>query len=349
MAFGSLFSNVVSKLFGDAPAARPGTVEPELVKIATEAIVETVDPRLRVVSGYQRKIEPGVIRTILHMRELAKDLPHQPIELSRGAWGADQQLNAFFATAADVPVALGRSAPLRAYFESPVNAGAAEAYALLGMLKIERALFAPALVDGVLRHDVAQTTISFSNHTVIAPAPDIMACRREVGMLIFKRLAALALERITSLGERATELEQRKAMLGARLRLLNLKRGGIEQMAGGADESAAIASIERELKAAVGEFAETRTRLATLATRLEHVNAILNAPADYVNLARIDVRVNKMGFKVAADSGEAATDLKLSELAIGDGLKAVIALVRCQRAELPAKESLTAKAAREMF
>jgi hypothetical protein len=169
------FLNVASKLFGAAPAGRAGTVEPELVKIAAEAIVEAVDPRLRVVSGYQRKIETGVVRTILHMRELAKELPHEPIELSRDAWGADQQLNAFFATAADVPATLGRSAPLRAYFESPVNAGAADAYALLGMLKIEREVFAPALVDGVLRHDVAQTTVSFSNHTLIAPAPDVMA------------------------------------------------------------------------------------------------------------------------------------------------------------------------------
>src|SRR5258705_1130298 len=270
MAFGTLFSSVASKLFGDAPAGRPGRVEPELVKIATEAIVQAVDPRLRVVAGYQRKIEPGVIRTIAHLREMAKELPHQPIELSRGAWGTDHQLNAFFATAADVPIALGRSAQLRAYFESPVNPGAADAFALLGMRKIEREVFAPALVDGVLRHDVAQTTVCFSNHTLIAPARDIMACRREVGMLIFNRLAALALPRITSLGERATELEQRKAMLGARLRLLNLKREGIEQLAGGTDESAQIASIERELKATADEFVEAKTRLSTLTTRLEH-------------------------------------------------------------------------------
>ncbi len=349
MAFGSLFLNVASKLFGAAPAGRAGTVEPELVKIAAEAIVEAVDPRLRGVSGYQRKIETGVVRTILHMRELAKELPHEPIELSRDAWGADQQLNAFFATAADVPATLGRSALLRAYFESPVNAGAADAYALLGMLKIEREVFAPALVDGVLRHDVAQTTVSFSNHTLIAPAPDVMVCRREVGVLIFKRLAALALARIISLGERATELEQRKAMLGARLRLLNLKRDGIEQVAGGGDESAEIASIERELKSTGDEFAETRTRLATLNTRLEHVNAIFNSPADYVSLARVDLRVNKMGFKAAQESTETVSDLKLSELSIGDGLKAVIAFVRCQRADMPPRESLLAKAAREML
>jgi len=348
MDFGALFSSVASKVFGGTSAGS-AKVEPELVHIATEAIVEAVDPRVRVISGYQRKIEPGVVRTILHMRELAKELPHQPIELSRAAWGGDPQLNAFFATAADVPAALGRSAQLRAYFESPANVGAAHVYALLGMLKIEREVFAPALVDGVLRHDVAQTTVSFTNHALVAPAPDVMACRREVGVLIFKRLAALALERITSLGERATELEQRKAMIGARLRLLKLKREGIEQVAGGGDESAEIASIERELKATADEFSETRVRLATLNTRLEHVNAIFNVPADYVSLEKIDLCVNKMGFKLAAGSSEPASNLKLSVLSIGDGLKAVIAFVRCQRADMPPRESMLAKVAREML
>jgi hypothetical protein len=52
---------------------------------------------------------------------------------------------------------------------------------------------------------------------------------------------------------------------------------------------------------------------------------------------------------VAADSGDPATELKLSELSIGDGLRAVIAFVRCQRAEMPQRESLLAKAAREML
>jgi len=346
MAFTNLFSNVASKLFGAAPAGDTGKVEPELVQMAVESIVDAVDPRLRVVSGYQGKIAPAVTRTIVHMRTLARDLP-EPIALSRAAWGTDPLLNAMFATADDVPAVLGRSDELRTFFDAAGNAAAAEACALLGMLKVERNVLAPAIVDDVLRQDVAQTTVSFSRHTLIAPAADFMACRREVGVRILKRLAALALERITALGERATELEQRKAILGAKLRMLNLKRGGLEEAVGvPGDIGAEIAALERELKATVDNYVETRASLSTLEARLEQVNAIFGAPAQHVNLARVELRVSKTGFKVAAGSSEPAADLKLSELSIGDGLTAIIALVRCQRAELPPKETLSARAAR---
>ena len=345
MAAGSFFSAVAAKLFGAAPDAG-AKVEPELVELAIEAVIDTVDPRLRTVSGYRKKLAPAAAATIRHLRSIAPQLP-PALELSRSAWASDSTINALFATADDVRSALGRSPALRAYFES--NPAADEVYALLGMLKVERNVFAPALVDGQLRHDVAQTTVSFSNHKLVAPAPDFPACRREVGMLILQRLATLALERITALGERATALEQRKAVLAARLRLLNLRKDGLEQLAAPADESAEAARIEQELKATADEVIETKTQLATLATRIDHVNAVLNAPADNVNLASLELRVNKTGFKLAADSEDTGAALKLTELAIGNGAKIIIAFVRCGRAEMPPKESLAARAAREVL
>ena len=202
------------------------------MQLAVEAIVDAVDPRLRGVSRYQSKIAPGAERTIAHLRALARELP-EPIEFSRAAWSSDPLLNAFFATAADLPALLGRSEELRAFFAAPANAAVTEVHALLGMLKTERNVFAPAFVNGALQQDVAQTTVSFDKHRLFAPAAELLDCRRQVGMLILRRLAVLALERITALGERATELEQRKAVLGSRLRMLSLRRNGIDAIAGG--------------------------------------------------------------------------------------------------------------------
>jgi len=347
MPFATLFSNVAAKLFGAPAAGGTDKVEPELVKLAVEAVVDAVDPRLRVVSAYHRKIAPGVERTIRHMQAIARELP-APIELARAAWASDPLLNALFANASEVPAVLGRSKELRTLFETPANAASAEAYALLGALKEERSVFAPALVDGQLQQDVAQTTVSFAKHRLFAPATEFIACRREVGVLIFRRLAGLALERIAALGERATGLEQRKAMLGARLRMLNLRRGGIQDIASGApDPGAEIAAIEREVKATVDDYVEAKASVATLESRFDHVNAIFNAPADYVSLAREALRVDKMGFKTAAGSSAPVSDLVLSELSIGEGLTIVIAFVRCRRAEVPPRESLSARAARD--
>jgi len=347
--FATLFSNVASRLFSAAPPGGAGTVEPELVQLAVEEIVNAVDPRLRTLSRYRSKIAPGAERTIAHLRSLGSALPAS-IELSRAAWSADPLLNAFFATASDVPELLGRSEELRTFFAAPANASAMEVHALLGMLKTERSVFAPAIVNGALRQDVAQTTVSFAKHRLFAPAADVLDCRRQVGMLILRRMAELALERITALGESAVDLEQRKAMLGSRLRMLNLRRKGIEEIAGSAGEvSAEIALIEGELKATVDDYVEAKASLATLDSRIEHINAIFNAPADNVSLARTELRVNQMGYKLAEASGEQVSPLVLSELSIGSGLRIVIAFVRCPRVELPPREDLIARAAQELL
>lgn len=343
----NFFSAIAAKIFGDSASAG-STVEPELVELAVEAVIDTVDPRLRAVADYRKKLAGGAAATILHLRQLARLLP-APMELTRALWRTDPHLNAMFATADHVPAALGGSPELRNWFEA--NPAANEAYALLGMLMTERTVFAPALVDGQLRHDVRQTTVSFSKHKLLAPAADAATCRREVGTLIFKRLAAIALERITQLGERATALEQRKAMLSSRLRLLQLKRDGIEQLAGaGAGaETAEIERIEAELGKTAEETMATKAQLATFAARLEQVNAVLQAPADNVNAVQVVMRVNRMGYKIEAGSSEPGAELRLTELTLGDGLKIIIAFVRCLRADLPPKESLIAKAAREML
>ncbi|HTP62203.1 MAG TPA: hypothetical protein VMJ14_08980 [Burkholderiales bacterium] len=349
MPFATLFSNVAARLFGAMPTGGAGTAEPELVRVAVEEIVNAVDPRLRTVSRYQSKIAPGAERTIAYLRALGSSLP-APIELSRAAWSTDPLLNAYFATAGDLSALLGRCEELRTFFAAPANAPTMEAHALLGMLKTERSVFAPAIVNGALQQDVAQTTVSFGKHRLLAPAVDALECRRQVGMLILRRLAGLALERITALGERAVDLEQRKAMLGSRLRMLSLRRNGIEEIAGGAgDASAEIASIEGELKATVDDYVEVKASLATLDTHIEHVNAIFNAPANCVSLARTELRVDQMGYKIAQAPGEQAPPLVLSELSIGSGLTIVIAFVRCPRAELPPREDLIARAARELL
>jgi len=85
--FATLFSIVASKLLAVPPAGGTRAVEPELVQMEVEDIVDAVDPRLRVVSGNQRKIALGVARTSTPLQALARDLS-EPIMLSCDVfWG----------------------------------------------------------------------------------------------------------------------------------------------------------------------------------------------------------------------------------------------------------------------
>ena len=290
-----------------------------LIGEAVDAIVDAVEPKVRMHSRYRQKLEPCVRASIAYLRGLART-PLEPIELSRAAWAKDPRVNAFFATADDVPAVLGRSPELQEFF---AHSDAQEAYALLGMRKTEK-------------REETRTLVSFSDHRIVAPAATLATARRELGRRILLRLAQAALVRIVAVDEKATALESHKAYLGARLRLLRVS------------EDKDTGDIERELKKTVDEFIEAKGSLATLDGYVGHIDEVFSHPERHVALARTALRVDRLGVKAEADATGPVNDLALAELSIGSDLHAVIAVVRCPRAEMPSREQLIAQAERSL-
>lgn len=341
-----MFERIAAALFGARAVSATTEADAQLVAEAIEAVVDAVEPRIRHRARYQQKLEGCVRRTISHLRDLAR-VPLEPIRLTRAAWGTDPCVNAFFATAGDVVECLGRSRELRAFFSDPANHGVEEAFGLLGMKMVEKTVFAPQLQGDAVRHDVAQVTVSFADHRLIAPAATPAATRVEVGRRIIQRLAQEALARIVAVDMHAVELQERKAYLGARLRMLKLAQDGMEGLVG--DPSTVAHEIERtesELGQTVASYIEAKGSLATLDGYIGHVEAVLGHPERHVTLRRTPLTVDRMGFKVADDASGPVNAIDVVELAIGTELKAVIAIVCCPRAELPPEVSRLAQGER---
>jgi hypothetical protein len=150
-------------LFGGGEQSADDAAERQLVADVTELVVEAVAPRVRFRPRYQEKLEGCVRKSIAHLRSIGRERL-EPILLVRAAWHDDPRLNAFFATADDVPACLGRSRELRAFFEDPSNHEVQEAYALLGMKKEERTVLGMELQGDSVRQGVAQVAVSFSEH-----------------------------------------------------------------------------------------------------------------------------------------------------------------------------------------
>jgi hypothetical protein len=341
----SLFERVAIALFG-GPAPADDAAERQLVDDIIELVVEAVEPRVRFHARYRQKLEGCIRSSIGYLRSIGRE-GLEPVLLARAAWIDDPRLNAFFATADEVRACLGRSRELRAFFEDPSNHDIQEAYALLGMKKEERTVFGAQFEDETLKHDVAQVSVSFSGHRLVAPFATLAATRLEIGRRIIQRLAQVALSRIVALDMKATELEQHKAYLGARLRLLNLARDGME---GIVKDPATIAgdmkAVERELKETVDGYIEAKSSLATLDGYIKHIEEVFSHPEQHVSLTHTPLRVSRMGVKVDDASSGPVNELTLTELSIGEGFRGAIAVVRCPRSELPPKEDLVAKAER---
>ena len=341
----SLFDRVTAALFGGSASPEDAT-ERQLIADMTELVVEAVEPRVRFHGGYEGKLEGCVRASIAHLRAIGRQ-QLDPILLARAAWNDDPRLSAFFATVDDIPACLGRSNELRAFLENPSNREIGEVYALLAMKKEERTVFAAQLEGDVVRHDVAQTNVNFSQHTLIAPTATLAATRLEVGKRIIKRLAQVALSRIVALDMKATELNEHKAYLGARLRLLNLARDGMEGIVKDpATAKEEIKTLERELKETVDGYIEAKTSLTTLQGYINHIDDVFSHPEQHVTFTNTPLRLSRMGTKVNDASSGPVNELTLAELSIGEDLRIAIAIARCPRSEVPPKEDLIAKAER---
>lgn len=345
MALSALFDRVTSALFG-RQAAGDDAIQPQLVADMIELVVEVVEPRIKFRTRYQDKLEGCMRTTIAHLRSLGRE-PLEPVLLSRAAWSDDPRVNAFFATKDDVPACLGRSRELRGLFEDPANQTVEEAYALLGMKREERTVLGAQWAGETVKQDVAQVTVSFTGHRLVAISATLEATRLDIGRRIIQRIAQIALSRIVALDMKATELQEHKAYLGARMRLLNLARDGME---GVVKDPATIdeqmAAVQRELKQTVDGYIEAKASLATLDGYIKHIEDVFSQPAQHVALAYVPLRLSRLGVKVDQTFAGPVNEFDLAELSIGENLRAAIAIVRCPRGELPPREDLLANAAR---
>jgi len=316
-----------------------------LVAELGEAVVDVVEPKMRADSRYARKVNTSMRATLTYLRSLGRQLD-PPIALRRAEWRDDPRLNAFFATADDIAATMGRCKDLRRFFAAPEHAGADEAHALLVMKKVERQTFGPAFVDGQLRQDVPQTTVSFSESRIAGPAATEQEVRIALGKRIVHLLAQVTLSRIVSLDERATGLQEHKGYLAARVRILELARDGMQ---GIVEDPATIDSklvqARAELKTATDQYIESKSALATLDGYFAQIDAVFGRPEEHLQLVREELCLTRMGVRVAAGSEEAANTIAISHVTLGPDQR-VIALVTCPRAEMPPEEDLVAKAAR---
>ncbi|HSD59350.1 MAG TPA: hypothetical protein VLC55_00660 [Burkholderiales bacterium] len=339
-----------AKLFGAGDEAPGGEDLPERIRAAipetVDFIVDTIDPRLRLVPDYQEKLGAGVARTVKYLRSLVPE-PPPPIDLSKKAWSADARLNAFFAAAADVPLVMGRSKELRGFFDDLANAGIEEAVALLAMELREQNVLGVAMEGGQLKHDVAQTTVSFADHRIVMPAASHADMRFELGKRILRGLTQIALKRIETIQARQQDLEETRGRLATKLRVLRGRPAGLESLAEDPDtHKSEIEALEQQLEQAKADLGGAKASLATLDGYMEQINEVLNNPERHVRLELLQLRLNRMGIKVAEGSQEPASDLELARVSVGPDLTRVVAAVKCARDDMPPREDLLAQAER---
>lgn len=318
--------------------------DPELV--ALTARVTALNPRLRLVSHYEKRLAPRLGTALEAIRATVAGLPATR-EASEAAWDSDPHIHAYFGTAADVVRAFSRSPELREFFDrAPFSE---HAYAVLGMAMNERRTLGVALEGDVMRSDVPQTLVSFSDYQVRICAESDAALRAEIVLRMLDQLAIEAMAQFAAGKGRRDTLERELALLKAQLKLYERQGMGLRSMVGGETaDASAVQSVRDEIAQNDSELAALGHGGDTLERQLECLGEVLGDAANRMHVERRQIRLSQMNVMLPADSTVPGVDLELLCAHVpGDPpLVRWFSIVRYARADMLSQATLLDEAAR---
>lgn len=177
---------------------------------AVERAVELADPLLRTAGGYQRHLAEPAARALNHCAALVAALPG-PVDIRVPAFAADPLVHALFASAEDIGTTMGRSREVRDFLVTESGDADGVFYSLLGVRRHEKKTMGVSLWGEVLRSDIPQTLLYFSDHTLFGTASRLEETRRQLQAAAFDSIVQGFVE--ASAGESLLLAEQKISAL----------------------------------------------------------------------------------------------------------------------------------------
>ncbi len=327
-----LVSQVLSGTFESmrrlAEAREHGRRQAARVTEALERVVEGTDPAIRYVRGYRKKLQHAITLSLDYTDQLVAEIPGA-IEVSRTTFVSDPYVNAFFVNVKDLQTVFSSSSEIREFMEDYCGYEIRHCYALLCMHKTEKTVMGMELEGEMLKRDVHQTAVSFSDHRIYAPAPTEAETREGLKQCLFEGLGTHALARIMNLKVASHRLQQERQLLHARLRRLHETSGGTPAHPGAARDAEAITERLKKLE---GEL--VNSRLVAPNESLSQVHAVFRHPDDFIRIRRTSLTLSKMGIKIDAHSPQPCNVVQLAEVVIGEELPRIVTLAKFPRDEL---------------
>jgi hypothetical protein len=297
------------------------------VQGTVERVVDGTDGRIRLVSGYRNKLQDVIRSSLAFADELVEQIPGG-IEVNRHTFVSDPYVNAYFANVSDMRTIFSHSSEIKDFMEGYGDNEAVECCALLCMHMSEKTVLGMELSGEILKKDVRQVAINFSDHRIYSPAPREPETRQGLKQCLFDGLVTNALERITRMRLTNFQLKSELQILKSRQRRQRMAL----QKSADATTSAEYADTCRQLEQLETELA--KTPLATPQAAMEQVITVFRNPEDFVRLRKFSLTLNKMGILVEEDPGQPCNEINLTEVTIGEGDPRIVTLARFPKCEI---------------
>ncbi len=304
---------------------------------AIEHVVDEINPKLRAVSNYRKKLRQAVERALAFSKEIVASVPG-PVAVNRTAWSSDPMVRAFFTGVEDMRQVLSRNDEVHDYFAGD-NSAQQPCYALLNMQCSERTVLGVEGGGDIIKRDVLQTSVSFKDRKVVKPAASEAQLRQELEQRAFEVLVAYVLERITAMIADRHSLKETQLLLDMQLRLAQVKQASLSSLLEDRDAGAEDLDALQQ-QHTTQAFEQASARLLTLDDYIDRITEVLGHPAEHFKARHITMRLSQMNIKRDEQAPGAANDLELTELLLGDEIRRIVLTITFPRDELVAKQRL---------
>ena len=162
----------------------------------------------------------------------------------------------------------------------------------------EKTIFGVDIAGDILRKDVPQKAVSFSDHQILSPASTEAKARKGLKKCMFNGLVTHALEQIAFFRLKKQSLKNERRRL--KIELAKLKRqsqsSGSQSSSGPVNQS----KIQKIMK----KLTENRQELLAMKVKVESpddyinlINMIFNNPETYIRVKNASMRLNNLGVK----------------------------------------------------
>ena len=187
----------------------------------------------------------------------------------------------------------------------------------------------------IIRRDVPQPAVDFTDHRIVAPAATETLNRRAIEAGALRLLGLRALEHLTNLKNQKEDLAEEKHMMGIKLKILQAHGRSLEGLLESDRDSEVKAARVRELLVEIDQELDTVTAvLGTPEDALNHLLSFLNNPEYVLTIQPLPLRLNWMGVKVEENAEDPGTEIALAEVELKNRLKRVALLVSIDRKEI---------------
>ena len=313
---------------------------------AVEHLVDAMDPRLRMVDGYARKLRPAVQQALARLEAVVGAIPG-PVEFSRATWAQDPLVRALFASPQELAHTFSAEPVVQEFFTAAGNALDDHCCLALFASQEDKTSLGFALQGDVMQSDVVRHSVSFSDHRLTRPAATDAGVRAGLRDLGLHYLANQALELITGSRNQRQMLQEERNLLALRLstrcRFDHALESLLEQGRCGDSDAE---GLRRQLDDTERRLASLGTPPRTLDEYLVFLQNVLEHAADYVSIHARDLRLDAMNI-VVEDASIKAIHIGLCELRADGRPPRVVVIARFPRRELLSKQDLEAAAYRD--